>query len=47
VFESAGHFAWDWLLLLFLALAPVSLIEVAKLARGWLPGRAAPVAEDF
>ncbi|MFO0809023.1 MAG: cation-transporting P-type ATPase [Gemmataceae bacterium] len=31
VFETAAHFAWEWALLVVLALAPVTVIEVAKL----------------
>jgi Ca2+-transporting ATPase len=33
VFESVQHFAWEWALLFLLALAPVTIIEVAKLLR--------------
>jgi Ca2+-transporting ATPase len=33
VFESAGHFAWEWGLLILLALAPVTVIEAAKILR--------------
>lgn len=36
VFETAGHFAWEWVLLGLLTLAPVTVIEVIKLIRGRL-----------
>ncbi len=36
VFGTATQLAWEWLLIFGLALAPVTLIEVAKLVRAWL-----------
>ncbi len=34
LFEAAGHFGSEWLLIFALALTPVTIIEVAKLVRG-------------
>jgi Ca2+-transporting ATPase len=33
VFETAAHFGWEWVLLLVLALTPVTVIEVTKLVQ--------------
>jgi P-type Ca2+ transporter type 2C len=35
LFKSVPHFGWDWLTIFLLALAPVSVVEVAKIVRGW------------
>ena len=35
VFEVATHLTWEWLPLIALSLAPVTVIEVVKLARAW------------
>ena len=35
-FEVATHLTWEWLLLIVISLAPVTVIEVAKLARARL-----------
>ncbi len=39
VFEAATHLSWEWLLILILSLAPVSFIELTKLALAWLRNR--------
>jgi len=39
LFETAGHFGWEWALIFALALTPVTIIEVAKLVRAWLRAR--------
>ena len=41
VFETAGHFRWEWGLLAVLALIPVTVVEVAKLVRARLRRRPA------
>jgi P-type Ca2+ transporter type 2C len=38
VFETAGHFGWEWGLVAALALAPVTTIEVSKLIRARFVG---------
>ncbi len=35
VFEATDHPAWEWLLLILLSLAPVTIIEVGKLLRAY------------
>jgi Ca2+-transporting ATPase len=44
VFETAGHFAWEWGLLAVLALTPVTVVEVVKLIRARLR-RTGPASE--
>jgi Ca2+-transporting ATPase len=39
IFEATSHTPAEWLLLIGLALAPVTAIEVAKLTNQWLAGR--------
>src|SRR5262249_52399944 len=39
LFEAAGHLSWEWGLIAVLALTPVTLIEVTKLAVAALRGR--------
>ena len=39
VFEVASHLSWEWLLIGVLSLAPVTIIEVAKITRSVSEGR--------
>jgi Ca2+-transporting ATPase len=39
LFQTVPHFGWDWLVIFFLALIPVSVVEVAKIVRNRFGGR--------
>ena len=42
VFDTAAHFGWEWALLGVLALTPVTVVELAKLASSRLRRAARP-----
>lgn len=45
MFETATHFAWEWGLILLLALLPVTVIEIIKLVGAWLSARRSSLEE--